>query len=80
MSTRGAGVAAVRKPQASRLPGCITHPPTLSGGQGAGQGLPKRDASFSTPSLWASPWPPTPISTSGNQSFQAAPVEGFEAG
>lgn len=42
MSTRGAGVGVVRKPQASRLPGCITHPPTLGGGQGAGRGLPKR--------------------------------------
>lgn len=46
MSTQGAGagvaVAAVRKPQASKLPGCITHPPTVSGGQGAGRGLPKR--------------------------------------
>lgn len=46
MSTQGAGagvaVAVLRKPQASKLPGCITHPPTVSGGQGAGRGLPKR--------------------------------------
>lgn len=78
MSTRGAGVAAVRKPQASRLPGCITHPPTVSGGQGAGRWLPKRSFSL----LLSLPLGLTlvislPHLQVWSQSLRAASMEGF---
>lgn len=81
MSTRGAGVAAVRKPQASRLPGCITHPPTIGGGQGAGGGLPKKRCTLlhSLP-LGLALAILLPHERIWQQSLQEASVEGFEAG